>query len=113
VVTQLKEKGMILLIGAEKGGVGKSTIASNLAVHLAGQGVDVVLLDTDTQATCARFVERRNEAGLVPNIHCMQRTGDVAPALRDLIDPATIYLKYRTSLSHGFDGNDRHEIAAA
>lgn len=29
------------------------------------------------------------------------------------IDPATIYLKYRTSLSHGFDGNDRHEIAAA
>ena len=75
---------MILLIGAEKGGVGKSTIASNLAVHLAREGVDVVLLDTDTQATCARFVERRNEAAAVPELHCVQRTGDVAPALRDL-----------------------------
>jgi chromosome partitioning protein len=75
---------MILLIGAEKGGVGKSTIASNLAVHLASEGIDVVLLDTDTQSTCARFVERRNEAAAVPELHCVQRTGDVAPALRDL-----------------------------
>lgn len=75
---------MILLIGAEKGGVGKSTIASNLAVHLAREGVDVVLLDTDTQATCARFVERRHEVGTGPELHCVQRTGDVAPALRDL-----------------------------
>lgn len=75
---------MIMLIGAEKGGVGKSTIASNLAVHLASEGVDVVLLDTDTQATCARFVERRHESGGRPELHCVQRTGDVAPALRDL-----------------------------
>lgn len=75
---------MILLVGAEKGGVGKSTIASNLAVHLAVQGIDVVLLDTDSQSTCARFVERRNEAGLAPSVQCLQRTGDVAAALRDL-----------------------------
>jgi chromosome partitioning protein len=75
---------MILLIGAEKGGVGKSTIASNLAVHLAREGVDVVLLDTDTQATCARFVARRHEVAAGPDLHCVQRTGDVAPALRDL-----------------------------
>jgi chromosome partitioning protein len=38
---------MILLVAAEKGGVGKSTIATNLSVHLAQCGVDVVLLDTD------------------------------------------------------------------
>lgn len=75
---------MILLIGAEKGGVGKSTLASNLAVHLAHEGVDVVLLDTDTQATCARFVERRYETAGRLDLHCVQRTGDVAPALRDL-----------------------------
>lgn len=75
---------MILLIGAEKGGVGKSTIATNLAVYLAHEGADVVLVDTDTQTTAARFVERRGEAGLQPAIQCLQKTGDVSAALRDL-----------------------------
>lgn len=76
---------MILLIAAEKGGVGKSTIATNLAVYLAHQGVDVVLFDTDGQATASRFVERRNEAGIMPAVPCVQRTGEVAWTLRDLI----------------------------
>ncbi|GAB6852446.1 division plane positioning ATPase MipZ [Paraburkholderia kururiensis] len=75
---------MIVLIGAEKGGVGKSTISSNLAVHLAHQGIDVVLVDTDGQATCARFIERREEGGIRPSVPCVQRTGDVAATLRDL-----------------------------
>ncbi|MDR6384021.1 division plane positioning ATPase MipZ [Paraburkholderia caribensis] len=75
---------MILLIAAEKGGVGKSTIATNLAVYLARGGVDVVLLDTDGQATAARFVERRDEAGITPAVSCVQRTGDVTWTLRDL-----------------------------
>jgi chromosome partitioning protein len=75
---------MILLVAAEKGGVGKSTIATNLAVHLANQGVDVVLLDTDGQATAARFVERRDEADHTPVVPCVQRTGEVASTLRDL-----------------------------
>nr|WP_013207351.1 division plane positioning ATPase MipZ [Ralstonia solanacearum]CBJ34338.1 putative partition protein (ParA), ATPase activity [Ralstonia solanacearum PSI07] len=75
---------MIVLIAAEKGGVGKSTIASNLAIHLAHKGVDTVLLDTDAQATCARFVERRDEAGIQPPVPCVQRTGEVSATLRDL-----------------------------
>jgi chromosome partitioning protein len=75
---------MILLIAAEKGGVGKSTLATNLAVHLARQGVDIVLLDTDGQATAARFVERRDEVGITPAVPCVQRTGEIASTLRDL-----------------------------
>lgn len=75
---------MILLIAAEKGGVGKSTLATNLAVHLAHQNVDVVLVDTDGQATAARFVERRDEAGIIPAVPCVQRTGEVASTLRDV-----------------------------
>ncbi|RQH00193.1 division plane positioning ATPase MipZ [Paraburkholderia dinghuensis] len=75
---------MILLIAAEKGGVGKSTIAVNLAVHLGHNGVDAVLLDSDGQATAARFAERRDEARLSPAVPCIQRNGDVAPTLRDL-----------------------------
>lgn len=75
---------MIVLVAAEKGGVGKSTIASNLAIHLAHSGIDVVLLDTDAQATCARFVERRDEAAIQPHVPCVQRTGEVSATLRDL-----------------------------
>lgn len=75
---------MIVTIGAEKGGVGKSTIATNLAVYLSREGVDVVIVDTDTQATCGKFIERRDEAGILPSIACVQRTGSVAATLRDL-----------------------------
>ena len=75
---------MILLIAAEKGGVGKSTLATNLAVHLAYQGVDVVLLDTDGQATAARFAERRDAAAITPAVPCVQRTGEVVSTLREL-----------------------------
>jgi len=74
---------MIVLIGAEKGGVGKSTLCTNLAVYLAKHDVDVVILDTDAQATCANFSARRDEMGL-PHINCQQRSGDVAATLRDL-----------------------------
>ena len=75
---------MILLCGGEKGGCGKSTLATNIAVHLATQGADVVLVDTDSQPTSARFIERRNVENAQPEVHCVQRTGDVSAALRDL-----------------------------
>lgn len=78
---------MKLLIGGEKGGSGKSTAATNLAVYLAHEGVDVVLVDADPQATSAQFIERRNEEfpGL-PKVHCVQRSGDVSATVRDLTE---------------------------
>lgn len=75
---------MIILVGTEKGGVGKSTIAVNLAVHLVHHNIDVVVVDADPQATCALFVARRDEAALKPSVNCVQRTGNIAPALTDL-----------------------------
>lgn len=77
---------MKVLIGGEKGGSSKSTNATNLAVYLAHEGVDVVLLDADPQGTSARFVERRNEFYPdLPAVHCVQRSGDVSATIKDLI----------------------------
>jgi len=68
---------MIILIGGEKGGAGKSTIACNLAVFLALQKKDVLLLDTDPQKTSANWSYRRSLIENIPQIHCAEKTGDV------------------------------------
>lgn len=48
--SSLVEKSRIIVVASPKGGVGKSTIASNLAVALATQGqMDTVLVDLDIQ----------------------------------------------------------------
>ena len=76
---------MIVLIGSEKGGTGKSTIACNLAVALALAGRDVVIIDADPQSSAARWSERR--AAQHPDraaVHCVQRTGDVFRTAVDL-----------------------------
>ena len=75
---------MILLLGGEKGGTGKSTLATNLAAWLAIKGCDVILVDTDVQRTAANWVDRRNLLQGVPAIHCTERRGNVFHALRDL-----------------------------
>ena len=76
---------MIVLIGGEKGGTGKSTIATNLAAYLADRGDDVILLDADSQGTAARWIERRNNSHPeLPKVHCVQKTGDIFETIRDL-----------------------------
>lgn len=59
---------MIIVIGGIKGGIGKSTIAANLAVLDARAGRNVLLIDADSsdQQTSLRWAAARNEReGLV------------------------------------------------
>ena len=52
---------MILLIGGEKGGTGKSTISTNIAVTLAHKGHEIVIVDCDPQGTSTKWLTRLNK----------------------------------------------------
>ena len=53
---------MILTVGNVKGGVGKTTIAVNLAIALSAADHDVLLIDGDEQGTALAFTELRTGA---------------------------------------------------
>jgi len=57
-----------VLCGQQKGGVGKSTLAGNLAVGLSRRGQRVIIIDTDKQQTCVKWGSRRKLLNIEPNI---------------------------------------------
>ena len=61
---------MIITVGNTKGGVGKTTIAVNLAIARALVGRDVWLIDGDRQGTAQTAISIRAEAGHTPGIAC-------------------------------------------
>lgn len=63
---------MILTVGNTKGGVGKTTLALNLAIARAMTGREVWLIDGDRQGTAAAAVALRSESGRKPGIACAQ-----------------------------------------
>ncbi len=61
---------MIITVGNTKGGVGKTTIAVNLAIARALAGRDVWLIDGDRQGTAQTAISIRAENGISPGIAC-------------------------------------------
>ena len=64
---------MIVAVTNLKGGVGKSTIARNLAVHLAKQGEKTCIIDTDIEqrTTCDWRNRREGESDLLIDVFPM------------------------------------------
>ena len=60
--------GKIITVGSTKGGVGKTTLALNIAIARALAGRDVWLIDADRQGTASTALAIRGEAGKLPAI---------------------------------------------
>lgn len=75
---------MIILIGSQKGGVGKSTISVNLCATLASKGKDVVLVDTDRQSSSSNWAEDRAENTQLSIVNCVQKYDNIRASLLDL-----------------------------
>ena len=80
---------MIVLVGGEKGGTGKTTLATNLAALRAASGRDVLLVDTDRQGSASFWGAVRDEAAgegaELAAVPCVQVFGKgVARQLADL-----------------------------
>ena len=65
---------MIITVGGIKGGGGKTTAATNLAVMRRHAGHDVLLIDADEQRSASEFVSQREALGHAP-IPCVQLVG--------------------------------------
>lgn len=55
---------MIIALLNQKGGVGKTTLATHISGELASYGHSVILLDADPQGSALDWTQRRHQQGL-------------------------------------------------
>ena len=75
---------MIILIGCNKGGAGKTTTATNFAVGLALRGSDVCLMDADPQRSAARWHKDREDNNISPKITLVEKLENLSSTLEAL-----------------------------
>lgn len=81
----MTDRALILVFGGQKGGIGKSTQATNFAVEFAVQGADVLLIDTDPQKTTVNWFDRRSELNISSKgkINAISKEGNVRETIKD------------------------------
>ncbi|SHO52030.1 division plane positioning ATPase MipZ [Desulfopila aestuarii] len=75
---------MIIIIGCNKGGAGKSTLATNLAVGLTLRGKDIVLVDADRQRSASKWHQYRIEENHKPDMLVVAKEDNIAVDLSKL-----------------------------
>lgn len=93
----MSDRGQVFLIGGEKGGVGKSTITTNIAVELAHRKADVIIVDTDPQKTSFKWSERRtdlleNNSLLYPRVSCVYKDGNIKDLIKSFVEKYDVIL---------------------
>ncbi len=66
---------MIVLIGGEKGGTGKTTVVTNLSVMRMQAGKEVLLIDTDKQGSASAWASVRDQNTSVQRVLSVQKFG--------------------------------------
>jgi chromosome partitioning protein len=84
---------MLIAVATEKGGVGKTTIATNLAALRVGHRRTVKLIDTDRQESAYTWGMLRVESDIAPTIRLSKLTGNIFSELtaeRESIDTVIV-----------------------
>lgn len=64
---------MIVLFGGEKGGAGKTTLATNIAALRTIKQPETLLIDTDRQSTASFWCSVREEKNISPRVSSIQK----------------------------------------
>lgn len=75
---------MIITIGSNKGGTGKTTTATNLSVALALRNKEICLVDADFQRSSSRWNQDRQDSNILPSITLVEKHDNVSNTLEDL-----------------------------
>ena len=75
---------MIITIGSNKGGTGKTTTATNIAIALASQNKDVCLVDADFQRSSSKWYNDRQESKITPSITLVEKYDNISKTLKEL-----------------------------
>ena len=96
-----------ILVCNRKGGVGKTTIATNLAASFSKRDWKTVLIDCDPQQSSLEWHSTRDEGGDLVCVPGHSNQGIVAPSLRFKIPVGTECLIYDApACTRGFDLGD-------
>ncbi|EOA2688001.1 division plane positioning ATPase MipZ, partial [Escherichia coli] len=72
---------MIIVLGSQKGGVGKSTLAVSIAAYLMSLGNRVIIVDADDQKSVLTWYNNRPED--LPHIPVTGATGNIKAMLKE------------------------------
>jgi len=106
---------MITVVGGNKGGSGKTTTASNLAIALAHEGHDVCLVNGDLQRTAAKHHAEREASGVEPTFTLIEKFDNLTQTLRALdekYDYVIVDVAGRNSREFITSGVVAHQIIA-